>query len=272
MPTYTVKAINVGSFDLGEADKVLSIFSAEKGLLKAVAKSVKKPGTKMAGRADILSVNELLLASGRTFEIISQAQTLETFPGLRADFTRLSYGLHYAELTQILATGLEEESNAYFSFLVDSLRLQATAASCPLWLCLEFEMGLLQYLGYTPELTCCIVCRTVLTDYNLSRFNVDLGGVICSACFGQGRKRGVREQDDDADALARGIHISPLVWKNLVLASMRKGDSQNESPAPHITASRVAAKRLMHNYLEHRCGRRLKSLDVLAQISQVSPA
>lgn len=282
LPSYNVKAINVGSFELGEADKVLSIFTAEKGLLKAVAKSVKKPGTKMSGRADILSVNELLLSSGRTFEIITQAQTIETFSGLRNDFVRLSYGLYYAELTQSFAQGLLEDSQEYFDYLLDSLRLQALGLADPVWLCLEFEMGLLEFLGYRPELTFCIGCRQALNDYNLSRFNVDLGGVVCSDCFKIGRLSQVNERnadidDNEKDALVRGIHISPLVWKSLVQASLRNTSSGLSSEAagslpvpaespPHLLAARAAAQKLMQNYIEHRAGKRLKSLEILGQM------
>lgn len=289
--TYQVLAINLGGFDLGESDKVLYLFSAEKGLQKAVAKGAKKPKSKMCGRIDPLHINELLLASGRSFEIITEARTVETFGDLRGDFERLSYGLYYAEITRAFADGLEHDSATYFDYLASSVHLQARKAADAVWLCMEFEMGLLDFLGYTPELTCCLGCRAPITDYNLARFNIELGGVVCLICF-RGGRRYVREAqeresegDDTADApefdggeLGRGVHITPLVWKNLVLSAelkvtraardlMVKGEPFStlaEPPGKNIQQSWLAAERLLRNYAEHRAGKKFKSLDSLA--------
>lgn len=286
--TYQVLAINLGGFDLGESDKVLYLFSAEKGLQKAVAKGAKKPKSKMCGRIDPLHINELLLASGRSFEIITEARTVETFGELRVDFERLSYGLYYAEVTRAFADGLEHESSTYFDFLASSIHLQARQVADAVWLCMEFEMGLLDFLGYTPELTCCLGCRQPITDYNLARFNIELGGVVCVICF-RGGRRYVREaQNSDGDQgdtpqydggeLGRGVHITPLVWKNLVLSAeskvsraardlMVKGEPFNalavEPPGKNIQQSWLAAERLLRNYAEHRAGKKFHSLDFL---------
>lgn len=283
--TYPVTGINLGGFDLGEADKVLYLFTAQKGMVKAIAKGAKKPKTRMSGRIDPLYVNELLLASGRTFEIITEVRTVETFSQLRQDFERLSYGLYYAELARAFADGLENECATFFDFLLASIHLQATLAADAVWLCMEFEMGLLDFLGYRPELTYCIGCRQVLSDYNLARFNIELGGVICLVCFRAGR-RIVREESEefepefDAAEMGRGVHLTPGVWKNLVLCSespvfhnarelMAAGVSLTSVCAPpgkNIHQSWIAAQRILKNYAEHRAGKKFRALDVLADL------
>ena len=121
MTTYSVSGINIGSFNLGEADKVLTIFTAERGLVKAVAKGARKPGAKITGKAEVLNVNKLLIAKGKTLDIITQAESIETFTRLRADLTCLTYGLYYAELTQAFGQGVGEESLQYFDLLVTSI-------------------------------------------------------------------------------------------------------------------------------------------------------
>ncbi len=183
MPSYNVRAINISSFNLGEADRVLTIFTPEKGVLKAVAKGARKPGSKMSGRADILCVNHLHLSSGRSFEIITQAQSIESFSALRSDLSSLTYALYYAELSSAFAAGLNEDCQSYFDYLLAALKNLANRIANPLLLCMEFELGLLEYLGYKPELTFCIACRDVLNEYNLSRFVLELGGIVCKACF-----------------------------------------------------------------------------------------
>jgi DNA repair protein RecO (recombination protein O) len=274
MPSYSVRAINIGSFLLGEADKVITLFTAEKGLVKAVAKGARKPGTKMSGRSDVLCANTLQLSTGRTFEIITQAECIDTFPEFRSDFKRMSYALYYAELTQNFGHGLSEESELYFDYLYEGLALQARSSHDPTWLCLEFELGLLDMLGYKPELTYCVGCRDVLGDYNITTFNRDLGGVLCQRCSLEQRALEIRERygnnsQPGESAWREASHITPLVWKNLVLAADRRlstSNSDNSLAKPPLPQSVQAARKLVQGYIEHRTGKHMKALDILEQI------
>ncbi len=270
MPTYSVNAVNVSSFPLGETDKVVTVFSAERGLIKCVAKGARKPGSKIGGRADLLNVNKLLLATGRTFEIISQAETLETFQKLRGDLERLAYSLYYAELTSIFGQGLNEESSSYFDFLVMSLRYQCLSPCDPAYLCLMFELSLLDILGYKPELTVCVNCRSVLSDYAIAGFQFDLGGMVCERCHLEGKRVrvGARVAEDEGIYDTPGVekldkHVTPLVWKRLVLAAAgSEVPAANEESDPVKRATR-AAHRVIEGYVEHKAGRRIKSLSLL---------
>jgi DNA repair protein RecO (recombination protein O) len=262
MPTYSVTGINIGTFNLGESDRLLTIFTAERGIVRAVAKGARKPGAKMTGRSELLHVNHLLLNTGRSLDIITQAETVEAFPQLRSDLTRLTFALYYAELTAAFAEGLNDDSALYFDCLRNALRAQAERLSDAAWLCLQFETLLLDMLGYRPELTCCVVCRAPLTDYALSAFHQDWGGIICRACFDGSRGAMVREDDESGDlhAMRASTQITPLVWKQLILAG------QEQSVAPNSAAlkqSLQAARRLMQSYIEYRAGKRMKSLDLV---------
>lgn len=273
MPTYNVHAINIGGFLLGEADKVLILFSSERGIIRAVAKGARKPNTKMSGRSDALCINKLFLSTGKTFEIISQAESIESFPEFRQDLERMSYGLYYAELTNTFAQGLSEESELYFQYLVKALELQARTKHDPGWLCLEFEMGLLDMLGYRPELTYCVVCREVLGDYNLGTFNRELGGVVCQQCSLQERQTQVAEgYRTDEPSWRTGAYITPLVWKNLVLSADRRVSEEGIGRTAVVKQGAMqqsvdAARRLVQGYIEHRAGKRMKSLEVLEQLN-----
>lgn len=270
MPTYSVNAVNVASFPLGETDKVVTVFSAEKGLLKCVAKGARKPGSKIGGRADLLNVNKLLLASGRTFEIISQAESLETFPKLRTDLERLAYSLYYAELTSIFGQGLHDESSDYFDFLVISLRYQSLSESDPAYLCLMFELRLLETLGYKPELTVCVNCRSILSDYSLSGFHYELGGMVCENCHLEGKRVrvGMRVAEDEGIYEMPGVdkldkHVTPMVWKRLVLAESAADVPAAAKESDTVKRATRAAHRVLEGYIEHRAGRKIKSLELL---------
>ncbi len=273
MPTYSITAINVGTFNLGESDRLLTLFSAERGLMKAVAKGARKPGSKMTGRSEILHANKLLLATGRSLDIITQAETLEAYQGLRSDLVKLAYGLYYAELTQVFGQGLSEESRHYFDYLCQSLRALCLTHSNPTWLCLQFEMGLLDMLGYKPELTRCVNCREALTDHTLESFHADWGGIICRSCLNAARTNCVAEMEGDYQVKASaGVrvsrHITPLVWKHLVLAAQQPGPQMPQMQSKPVgQRSLESARQLVQTYIEHRAGKKLKSLDFVSHLS-----
>lgn len=266
MPTYSIHAITVGSFPLGESDKIVSLFSAERGMVRAVAKGARKPGTKIAGRAEVLNINKLLMAKGRSLDIITQAEGIETFNSLRRDLVRLSYSLYYAELTQHFGQGLEEESAIYFDYLCEALMLQANKTADPLLLCLEFELGLLDLLGYRPELDVCVACRAPLTDYTLSIFHYDFGGIVCERCV-SGSQR-VAEPSAATNRHQR-THITPLVWKRLVLTGQRHAleqETSNTNTNTNVQRANQAARRIIQSYIEHKAGCRMKALDLIGQL------
>jgi DNA repair protein RecO (recombination protein O) len=280
MPSYALTAINVGSFALGESDKVLTLFSAERGLSKGVAKGARKPGTKIAGRADLLAVNTLMMATGRSIDIITQAETVEAFPSLRKDLVKLSYGLYFAELTTTFGQGLEEDSAFYFEQLLKALRLLNAEVDDPALLCLEFELFLLDLLGDNPELKFCVGCRDALTDYSVSAFDHDSGGITCQSCHA--KSQSVSERNSSARVSENSgtpgeyertrtftTHITPLVWKRLVLASTQfEAHIDERRPASNEVLKRAtqAGRRLIQSYIEHRAGRRMKSLDLIKAI------
>lgn len=268
------------------------MFSAERGLTRAVAKGARKPGTKMAGKSEALCANRLLLAKGKSFDIITQAESINTFSKLRGDLVRLTYGLYYAELTQALGEGLEEDSNLYYLMLYTALEAQELQQADARLLCLEFEMCLLRMLGMSPELKVCVKCRRALTESNVANFFSELGGIGCNQCSSGSNARSRmqvaegskpyagdmsnRYADDIYDPEDRGTFVTPLVWKIMVTvdlsieelvssafeATSLKRREYNEAQLRALDAGR----RLMQRYLEERAGKRMKTLDLLKQI------
>jgi DNA repair protein RecO (recombination protein O) len=275
MATYSATGINVGSFNLGESDKIVTIFTAERGLVRAVAKGARKPGSKIAGRAEPLNVNKLLLSTGRSLDIISQAEGIETFPKLRSDLVRLSYALYYAELTQHFGPGLAEENEVYFDFLRDALRRQAEQDADPAWLGLRFEFGLLDLLGYRPELTYCIICRKPLMDASLGAFHQDWGGIVCKVCMNNGQNDLAQSGDNHSPSgftIRTAREITPLVWRHLILAADEKipgNHLSGKTAKPSIKQSLTAARRILQGYIEHRAGKHMKSLDLVADFEDL---
>jgi DNA repair protein RecO (recombination protein O) len=176
---YKTPAIVLRQRKLGDADKIITLYSAEFGKLDAVAKGVRRITSRLAGHVEPLNHGSFMFAHGRNLDIITQVQTVETFQPLRDDLERLCRALYIAELTD-RATEEREANFAVFRLLLDALRRLCQDGDLDPVLRF-FEMSLLGKLGYQPELGACVVCRGAPADEGNS-WCAALGGVVCPNC------------------------------------------------------------------------------------------
>lgn len=176
---YKTEAIVLRHRRLGEADKVLTLFAPHLGKFDAVAKGVRRPSSRKSGHVEILAQTSLLIARGRTLDIVTQSQTIDSHFGLREDLERLSRALYVVELVDRFSSeGLE--NYPLYCLLLATLQRLTIADDLDLVL-RYFESQLLAVLGYQPELRRCVACHTVLQPV-LNYYSAVAGGVICSAC------------------------------------------------------------------------------------------
>ncbi|MGI5836946.1 MAG: DNA repair protein RecO [Chloroflexota bacterium] len=176
---YRTKGVVLKRNDLGEADKILTIYTSHFGKLRAVAKGVRRPSSRLGGHVDEFAYADLLLAKGRDLDIVTQSQTLDTFRRMREDLWRGSYAYYVAELVDSF-TEDRIENRLLFDLLVATL--QRLTERDDLWTTVRFfELHLLDLVGYRPELVNCVGCRTEIKP-EANYFNSLLGGVLCPEC------------------------------------------------------------------------------------------
>ncbi|MDX2105237.1 MAG: DNA repair protein RecO [Candidatus Melainabacteria bacterium] len=274
MNTYLVTAINLSNYAIGESDKVLVMFSKELGLVKAVAKGARSTKAKMAGKSEALCVNKLLINKGKSLDTISQAESIDTYPKLRTDLKRLTTGFYLAELTQAFAEGLEAECQEYFIFLTKALKMLEDKDTDPTLLRLQFEMCLLSMLGLKPELTVCVNCRKLITEYSIEAFLSQLGGVGCKSCMQSAASLPQIREAEGIENIAqmKRVYLSPMVWKTLVMA-LSQSDTLNLGPDPRMSLSDAQQKalafacKISKRYLEDRASKTFKTLSLLDSIT-----
>jgi|CXWL01.1.fsa_nt_gi DNA repair protein RecO (recombination protein O) len=176
---YTTPAIVLRQRKLGDADKIITLYTAARGKVEAVAKGVRRSRSKLAGYVEPLSHGTFQLAQGKNLDIITQCETIDSFPELRDDLDRMSRTLYACELLDKF-TELAEAHFDLYRLLLDTLRRTATLddIDTPVRF---FEMALLDVLGYCPELDECVTCRERLravTNY----WTAGGGGVVCPKC------------------------------------------------------------------------------------------
>lgn len=176
---YQTEAIIIKRTKLGEADRILTLYTPELGKLKAVAKGTRRPKSKLGGHVELLTHSLLMLARGRNLDIITQAQTIDNFLPLKDDLERISCGLYISELVDSF-TAEHIENRRLFNLLLDTLRRLSQAEDGELVL-RYFELHLLDHLGYRPQLQRCANCGSSLQPVT-NFFSSSQGGVLCHDC------------------------------------------------------------------------------------------
>lgn len=176
---YRVRGIVLRRRDLGEADRIMTILTAEQGKRRVVAKGTRRPSSKLAGHLEPFCATRLLMARARNLDIISQAETIEHFARLRHSEAAIATAGYFAELIDALLPE-DQQHEAVYELTFASLRLLDEGRS-PRLVTHVFEMGLLRQLGYRPELARCLSCEAdIQPEPNGFAFD---GGVLCPRCL-----------------------------------------------------------------------------------------
>ena len=176
---YNTEAIVLRTSQLGEADRLLTLFTPGLGKLRATARGVRKPTSKLGGHLDPLTRSSLTLAKGQSLDTITGADTLEAFPPVKSDLDRLSRAIYLVELVDAL-NPLEAPNHAVYTLFLEGLRALETEAY-PDLLLRYLELHLLGHAGFLPELQWCVDCHGHIVPKE-HFFSPAAGGVVCPAC------------------------------------------------------------------------------------------
>jgi DNA repair protein RecO (recombination protein O) len=186
--SYTTEAVVLRSIRLGEADRVLHLYTADRGRVGTVAKGVRKTKSRFGGRLEPLSHVELVLHQGAgELQTITGVQLVRAHQVARDDYYRLSVGLIGAEAMLRLFPEQERNERAFtaltrFLDVLDELPHTAERAAVDP-LALAFQLKLLWLSGYLPHLTSCAECGA--GDATLVGYSPRAGGAVCRACATQ---------------------------------------------------------------------------------------
>ncbi len=176
---YKTEAVVLKRANLGEADSIVTLYTPNLGKIRAVAKGIRRPKSKLCGHLDLLTRSTLLLAQGQNLDVVTQCQSIEYFPLVKNDLKRIGCALYVAELLDQF-TVEQVENYPVYRLLNDDL-LWLGEARDPDIVLRHFELQLLGHLGYKPELYYCLSCRAPIQQQR-NLFSSSGGGVLCPNC------------------------------------------------------------------------------------------
>jgi DNA repair protein RecO (recombination protein O) len=184
---YVTDAIVLSRFDLGEADRVLTLITPEHGKLKAIAKGIRRPASRLGGSLEPFAELTVALARGRTFDVVTEVRVGHAWLRLRDSLESAATAWYLAELAD---RSLEERHAAepLYALLHRAYEL-LDAGMAPGRVARWYEMHLADELGQRPEVDRCVECDRMLDPGETFRWVPPLGGVLCGRCPGPGHDR-----------------------------------------------------------------------------------
>lgn len=183
--TYKTEAVVLRSFRLGEADRVLHVYTADRGRVGAVAKGVRRTKSRFGARLEPLSHVELMLHQGSgELQTVTGVSLVASHHETREDPYRLAVGLIGAEAMLRLFTEQEANERAFtaltrFLDRLDALPAGTRGRPAQDSLALSFQLKLLWLSGYMPHLDSCVECGV---EEGLVGYLPSAGGAVCRAC------------------------------------------------------------------------------------------
>ncbi len=249
---YKTQAIVIRQMPLGEADRIVTFLTPAAGKVRAVARGVRRPKSKLAGHLELLTRVRVSIAEGRTLDHLSEAVALDSHRPIREDLERLAAAMYLAELADVFCVE-ESPANAAFNLLTQSLeRLETAGTAEPLLR--HFELRLLSDSGFQPELFSCVGCREELLPGDHLLSCVD-GGVFCPNCR--------------AGATESLLPLSLGAMKVLRFLQRESVDKAMLLNVPSATWNDV--ERVLRTYVRHVAERELRTADFMALVSSGRP-
>ena len=177
--TYQTEAIIIKKTKLGEADRILTLYTPHLGKIQAVAKGVRRPRSKLAGHLELLTHSLVSLARGRNLDTVTGSQTINSFLPLKSDLWLTSCTLYATELVNQF-TADHIENYPLFQLLLRTMEQLCQNGKKELVL-RYFELHLLDDVGYRPQLHQCVSCQQPL-EPTTNSFCPSAGGMLCPNC------------------------------------------------------------------------------------------
>ncbi|MHB8245570.1 MAG: DNA repair protein RecO [Acidimicrobiales bacterium] len=176
MATFRDEGVVLRTMKLGEADRIITLLTPDHGKVRAVAKGVRKPKSKLAGRLEPLTQVTMLCWKGRELDVVNQVDVVDHFRSIREDLDKMPPAFTMLEAVDLVAVERQPVPQL-FRALTGALRTLAEGTG-PVLLG-AFLFRLLELEGVGPVVDSCTACGE---DAPLVAFDEHVGGLLCQSC------------------------------------------------------------------------------------------
>ena len=176
--TYRTKVLVLDKTKLKETDLILTMLDERGRQVRAVAKGARKPGGRLAARCELFCTVDMLLAHGRSLDVVSQAELMDAPLGSAPDYETTCAASAIAEVARVCSF---EDAEDPFTFAITQRALTLVGSGLNSahmdLLVAAFVFKLLSHVGYRPDFSACVSCG----DPMLSHFSAQAVGLLCGS-------------------------------------------------------------------------------------------
>lgn len=235
--SFKTEAVVLRSIRYGEADRILHLYSVDRGRIGAIAKGVRRTRSRMGGRLEPMSRVRLILRQGRgDLSTVSGVDTVSAYPGLREQRAALERASQACESVLRLLDSGEPNPAAYHLLCNQLALLDGNTAMAIRAQSLAFRIKLLLASGFAPELASCASCGEV---EHLAGFSPSAGGVVCASCEAGSFPLGAEAHGFLIAALGRPLAEAPDA-SDVALGQADRAIAETLEHHAHVRLRRVA--------------------------------
>lgn len=231
---------------MGEADRLLTLYTRDFGKLKAIGKGARKPRSRKTGHIELFMRSQFMIAQGRNLDIVTQVETVEPYRGIRSDLIRTTYAAYAVELLDSFTPEAEKHTGIY-QLLSNALTWFGETDNL-LLAARYYELRLLSLVGFQPQLFFCVVSGEVVEQED-QYFSAEEGGLFKAAH----RHRDRRARPISAAAVKVMRFLQTHTWESVQNLQLRRELHQE-------------LEMVMHYYLQFLLEKGLRSADFLYRL------
>lgn len=180
MSLYRDEAIVLRTHKLGEADRIVTLLTRQHGKVRAVGKGVRRTTSRFGSRLEPFMHVDLQLSTGRSLDLVTQAETLGPYGrAIAEDYALYTVGTVMLETAERLVEAEHEPSLQQYWLLVGAVRALATREHAPGLVLDSYLLRALAVAGWAPSFADCARCGEPGPHH---AFNVQSGGAVCARC------------------------------------------------------------------------------------------
>ncbi|HOP70628.1 MAG TPA: DNA repair protein RecO [Bacillota bacterium] len=261
---YQSEAVVLDQDDLGENDKLATIFTRQEGLVRAVVKGARRPRSKLRGLTQPLTHGVFQIYRGRNLDRVTQVAVKNGFPGIVENYEKMIYARYLVELlTSVLPE--KERHPALFDFFLTVLGCLQDKHDP--WVVVRWaELGILKLAGFAPSFSQCVECGSQLQEPPVY-FSLRDGGGLCGSCVSAAPATSA-SPENQIRTYGGLIRVSPGALRTLEILSAPVTGWGHVS-CPNITARgqvRSEINRISRKYISFVLDKRLKSASLVESI------
>jgi DNA repair protein RecO (recombination protein O) len=245
MSYLKIRGVVVKEVNTNEADRIITIITAEHGKIQAMSKGARRSGSRLGTGTKLLCFSEFTLFKSKTMYYVNACEVLESFYGIREDMERLTYAAHVVE---VINDAVQENLSGtrVMKLILNTLHFLTVKNRNPALITSIFELRLMAVTGYEPFVSGCMECGR-LEPENMA-FSFNMCGFLCS-------REECRKKDTHAIKLLPGTvkAIFHIVYSE-------KNELYNFTVSNEVMCE---VEKICHRYLSERLEKNYTRLDFL---------